>query len=245
MIKREGPRRHCFIGDTQARPGAPTDHLPWIGAYIAEKKPDVIVHAGDHYDLPSLNMHDQPGSFPVEGRRYADDIAAGRFAWEELVRPIDAEIARRKRNRDKQWNPDKHVTLGNHEYRAERAANNDPKLIGTIGIKDCTFPGWQVHPFLERVFIDQVCYSHFFQNTHSSFPIGGEVPNRLAKIGMSFAQGHEQGFRYSNKILASGSTIHGLVLGSSYLHLEPYRGAQGQRHRQRHRVVERSRRRRL
>lgn len=224
------PKRHCFIGDTQSRPGAPVDHLAWIGEYISEKKPDAIIHAGDHYDLPSLNSHEKDGSAPLEGARYKDDIEAGRYAWSVLTDPIEREKERLMRRRQKRWEPEEHALLGNHEARADRAASNNPKLIGTLGTEDCTFGNWRVHPFLSRVFIDGICYSHYFQNSHSSFPIGGNVDNRLAKIGCSFAQGHEQGMRYSNKIMASGKTIHGLVLGSSYLHLEPYRGAQGQRH---------------
>jgi len=230
LSKAGGPRRHAFIGDTQSRPGAPTDHLPWIGEYIAEKRPDVIVHAGDHYDLPSLNAHEKEGSAPLEGARYKDDIEAGRFAWGELVGPIDREIERRRKNHKLRWEPERHVTLGNHENRADRAANNNPKLIGTLGTQDCTFGDWEVHPFLARVFVDDICYSHYFQNSHSNFPIGGGIENRLARIGCSFVCGHEQGMRYGLKIMASGKTLHGLVLGSTYLHLEPYRGAQGQRH---------------
>lgn len=230
MTKREGPRRHCFIPDTQSRPGAPTDHLVWIGEYIAEKKPDVLVHAGDHYDLPSLNSHEQPGSAPLEGARYKDDIEAGRFAWEVLTKPIEREKARIHSSHKRRWVVEEHVTLGNHEARADRAASNNPKLIGTLGIQDCTFGAWKVHPFLERVFIDDICYSHFFQNTHSSFPIGGNIENMLARIGCSFVQGHVQGIRYGLKIMASGLTIQGIVAGSCYLHLEAYRGAQGQRH---------------
>lgn len=227
---REGPRRHVVIPDTQSRPGAPTDHLRWIGSYIADKKPDVLVHIGDHYDLPSLSSHEQPGSAPLEGKRYADDIAAGKFAWGELTGAIDAEKQRLIKNKKRYWEPEQHVCLGNHEMRADRAANNSPKLIGTIGTADCTFGDWKVHPFLDRVFIDEICYSHYFQNTHSSFPIGGGVENRLARIGCSFVAGHEQGRREGSKIMASGRTIYGLVAGSCYLHREPYRGAQGQRH---------------
>jgi hypothetical protein len=226
----QGPRRHCLIPDTQTRPGAPTDHLAWIGEYIAAKRPDVIVHLGDHYDLPSLNSHEQPGSAPVEGKRYKDDIEAGRFAWDVLTGPIEREIEKRRLAHRRRWEPERHVTLGNHEARADRAASNNPKLIGTIGSQDCTFGTWKVHPFLDRVFIDQICYSHFFQNTHSNFPIGGTIENRLARIGCSFAQGHEQGTRYGIKIMGSGRTIQGIVAGSCYLHVEDYRGAQGQRH---------------
>src|SRR5690606_36998186 len=56
------------------------------------------------------------------------------------------------------------------------------------------------------------------------------IDNRLNKIGASFAQGHEQGFRYGTRIQATGKTWHGLVAGSCYLHREEYRGNQGQKH---------------
>jgi hypothetical protein len=177
----------------------------------------------------------------VEGKRYKDDIETGRYAWGVLTDPIEAEIKRLRANHKKHWVPEKHVTLGNHEMRADRAANNSPKLIGTIGTQDCTFGDWRVHPFLERVFIDGICYSHYFQNTHSSFPIGGGIENRLARIGCSFVAGHEQGRREGSKIMASGRTLYGLVAGSCYLHLEPYRGARSTAL-ARDRVPERSRR---
>ena len=46
---RRGPfRRYVVIPDTQVKPGVPTDHLEWAGRYVAEKRPDVVVHLGDH-----------------------------------------------------------------------------------------------------------------------------------------------------------------------------------------------------
>jgi len=44
---------HLVIPDTQAKPGAPTKHLEWIGRYILDRRPDVVVHLGDHWDMPS------------------------------------------------------------------------------------------------------------------------------------------------------------------------------------------------
>lgn len=226
----EGPRRHFIIPDTQTRPGVPLDHLEWVAQAIVDYKPDVVVHLGDHYDFPSLNGHEQPGSAPMEGRRFADDLFVGNEAFATLSKPMEAEIARLKGGKRKQWTPERHFCVGNHEARADRVANNDPKLLGTVGSDLCDLRGWQRHGFLERLWVDRICYSHYFQSSHSSRPLGGEVSNRLNRIGASFAQGHEQGFRYGNRITASGVTWHGLVCGSNYLHIEDYRGAQGQRH---------------
>lgn len=226
----EGPKRHFIIPDTQVRPNVHLDHIDWIARAIVDYQPDTVIHLGDHWDFPSLNSHEQPGSVPLEGQRYDNDLKAGNEAFARLSAPMDADIARRRKNRDKRWYPRKIFCMGNHETRADRAASNDPKWFGHIGSNNCDTRDWERHGFLERVWVDGVCYSHFFQNTHSSRPLGGEVTNRLNKIGCSFVQGHEQGFRYGTRIVASGATWHGIVAGSAYTHIEDYRGAQGQRH---------------
>ena len=40
--------KHLVIPDTQADPGRPDDHMEWAGHYAVDKKPDVIIHIGDH-----------------------------------------------------------------------------------------------------------------------------------------------------------------------------------------------------
>ena len=67
---------HLVIPDTQVKPGVPTDNLRWFGLYAAEKMPDVIVHLGDHWDMPSLSSYDK-GKRAMEGRRYRADVQAG------------------------------------------------------------------------------------------------------------------------------------------------------------------------
>lgn len=202
------------------------DHLKWVGQAIVKYHPDRVIHLGDHWDFPSLNQHDKPGAKTLEGARYQKDVEAGNKGFAMFCAPMEKEEARLKGK----WKPTKDFIMGNHELRADRAAENDPKLHGTVGSNACNVRDFKWHGFLKRVWIDGICYSHYFQNSHSKFPIGGEVTNRFNKIGASFVQGHEQGFRYGNRMLGSGRTIHGLVAGSCYLHEEDYRGAQGQHH---------------
>ena len=221
-----GVRRHLFIPDTQVRPGVPLDNIDWVAQAIVDYKPDVVVMGGDHWDFPSLNGHVEPGSVELEGRRYQDDLDAGNAAYARLCAPLEAELDRR----GNRWNPRLEYLQGNHEDRADRVAAADPKWMGHVGSNACQVRRFKWNRFLERVWIDGVCYSHFFQNSHSKHAIGGTVDNRLNKIGCSFVQGHEQGFRYGTRITGSGHTWHGVVAGSCYLHTEGYRGAQGQRH---------------
>lgn len=219
----EGPRRHFIIPDTQTRPGVPLDHLDWIGQYLAIKKPDVVVHLGDHWDFPSLNGHEEPGSAPLEGARYADDLFVGNEAFKRLCLPMEAEIARLKDGKRKRWVPRKIFVVGNHEGRADRVAKNNPKFMGTIGSDNCDTRDWERVPFPRSIEIDGVNYSHYFSNTGTGKPIGGEIPNRLTKITATFIQGHEQGKRSGERVTSLGKTLRGLVVGSCYLHREDYR----------------------
>ena len=106
------PKRHFIIADTQTRPGVPIDHMDWIGQAIVDYRPDSIIHLGDHFDMPSLSMHDAAGSKGMEGARYEDDVAIGNQAFERICKPLEAEQARLVRNKEKQWKPRKIFLFG-------------------------------------------------------------------------------------------------------------------------------------
>lgn len=226
----EGPKRHLIIPDTQIRPGVPQDHIEWIAQSIVHYAPDVVIHLGDHWDFPSLNGHEEPGSAPLENKRFSDDLEIGNHAFRTLCEPMEAEIKRRAGGHRKRWNPRKVFITGNHEVRADRVASNNPKWLGTIGSDLCDTRDWERHPFLKVVNIDGILYSHYFQSSHSSRPIGGTIPNKLNKIGASFVHGHVQGLDMGTKMMGNGKTWWGIQAGSCYPHIEDYRGAQGQRH---------------
>jgi hypothetical protein len=215
-------RTHLVIPDTQVKPGVPTDHLNWIGQYIADRKHDVIVHLGDHFDMPSLSMHDPIGSLSMEGARYEDDVKAGNDAFKALCEPWQGGA----------YAPECHFLTGNHETRIERAINRDPRYAGTIGYHHLNVArcGFKVHDFLAVADIDGVWYSHYFAQPLSGRPYSGAVGTRMNKIGHSFTQGHEQTFRYEPRTLPNGIEQHGLVAGACYLHDESYKGLQGNHH---------------
>ncbi len=96
-------RKHGILPDTQAKPHVPLQHMKWIGDYFAEKKPDVLVHVGDHWDMPSLSHWDK-GTMAAEGRAYEDDIAAGNLSMNLLMKPIRDEQKRQLRLvRSRMW----------------------------------------------------------------------------------------------------------------------------------------------
>lgn len=202
------------------RPGVPTDHIEWAAKYAAVKRPDVIVIAGDWYDMPSLSSYDE-GRLSSEGRRVSDDLDAGR---EALLR---FETALR-RHSSRSYRPRKYVTLGNHEERIVRAVDANAKLEGTISLSDLAFKemGWCVTPFLRPVTVDGVTYIHYCplnaQGRVSASRYG--APSALAqarRMMRSTVCGHRQGLDVAT-VHTPGRTVRGVIAGSFYRHEERY-----------------------
>ena len=140
---------HFVIPDTQVKPGVPIDHLTAAGNYAVAKQPDVIIHLGDHWDMPSLSAYDR-GTKKAEGRTYQEDIDAGIRGMEAFMRPIWEYNERKKKNKEKQYKPRLVFCLGNHEERIMRHVNANPELYGKCSYKDFRLEemGWEVHDFL-------------------------------------------------------------------------------------------------
>jgi len=214
--------KHLVIPDTQVKPEHSVKHLRWAGQYAADKKPDVIIHIGDHWDMPSLSSYDV-GTRSFEGRRYTKDIAAGIAGMEAFMEPIKEEQQRLIRNKDKRWNPRMVFTLGNHENRIERAINADPKLDGLISYRDFQLEefGWEVYPFLEPVIIDEIAYAHYFTSGVMGRPVSS-AKLMLQKKYMSCIMGHVQDRDIAYARKADGTNMLGLFAGIYYQHDEDY-----------------------
>jgi hypothetical protein len=207
---------HMVVFDTQVKPGVPTDMMRWFGQYAADKRPDVIIHVGDHWDMPSLSSYDK-GKKSFEGRRYKADVEAGN----EAFRLMDDEILNAE-----DYDPRKVFLFGNHEFRITRAVESAAELDGTIGLHDLDTRHWERYEFLDVATIDGVSYCHYFYNPLTGRPYGGQVATRLKTIGTSFVMGHQQVLDMAIRFV-NGRSQHGLVCGASYIHDEAYLGYQG------------------
>lgn len=224
-------KRHLIIPDTQVKPGVPTHHLRWVGQYIVDKQPEVVVHLGDHWDMESLSLYDR-GKKCFEGRRYRKDIESGNRALDVLMTPIHQYNDTRRQYKEKQYKPRLVLLRGNHEERILRAIEADPILEGTIGYQDFNdhLHGWEVHEFREPVTIDGIVYCHYFYQPMTGRPYGGTAHTKLKNIGCTFTQGHVQGLDAAHAITPDGKRRRGLVAGSCYLHDESYKGPQANHH---------------
>ena len=218
--------KHMIIPDTQVKPGSSLKHLEWAGRYAVEKKPDVIVHIGDHWDMPSLSSWDV-GKKSFEGRRYKDDIESGIEGMREFMKPIWKEQERLRRNKEKQWRPRLVFCLGNHENRIERAIESDAKLEGLISYEDLELDhmGWEVYDFLEVCVIDGIAYSHYFTSGIMGRPVSS-AKLMLSKKHMSCVMGHVQDRDIAFANRADMKPMIGLFAGIFYVHDEDYLTAQ-------------------
>lgn len=218
------------IPDAQVKPGVDLSHLEWLGQYIVDKRPDVIVNIGDFADMPSLSSYDV-GKRSFEGRRYSNDIDAVHVGMEALLLPLARLRHRQIVNKKKVYSPRMVLTLGNHENRIERAVNNDPKLEGFLRTEDLAYEemGWEVYPFLEVVMIEGVAFSHYFPTGVAGRP-STTANAQLNKQHCSCVAGHQQGLQIATGKRADGSLLTSIIAGSFYLHDEEYMGAQGNKH---------------
>ncbi len=222
------PRKHLVLPDCQVKPGVDISHMDWIGHFIVDKRPDVIVCIGDFADMPSLSSHDR-GQLAAEGRRYVADLIAVHTAMYRLLRPMaDLNKALRKR-RQPAYKPRMIMTLGNHEDRITRAIEADSRLAGTMSLKDLKYEefGWEVYPFLKVICVDGIAYSHYFTSGVMGRPVS--TARVLVKSRhMSATMGHVQTTDvYMGDVRADGKAVIGLFCGVCYLHDEPYLGPQG------------------
>ena len=222
--------KHLIIPDTQVKPGVDLNYLAWVGKYIVEKKPDVVVQIGDFADMPSLSSYDT-GKKSFEGRRYKDDIEVVIKAMRILLKPLKDYNAKQTKKKKKQYKPRMVLTLGNHEQRINRATENDPKLYGTLSIDDLRYAeaGWEVFDFLDIVVINGVVYTHYLTSGVMGRPIG-TASAIVSKTHQSCVVGHQQGRQVAYGKRADGTNITCIIAGSCYLHDEEYMGSQGNDH---------------
>lgn len=210
------------IADTQCKSEEDLEYMLWIGHYINEKRPDILIHIGDHYDFPSLSSYDK-GKASAEGKRLYKDIEAGNTGFEFLNLAISDDAT---------YNPRKIFCCGNHENRLDRYVDDNPELIGTLGVDKLPFEkyGWEVHPFLKPVEVEGIFFVHFLANPMNGKPYGGNAMNILKTVGRSFVVGHKQCLDVAIRPTIDGKQQIGIVNGACYDHLEGYKGYQGNNH---------------
>ncbi len=218
-----------IIPDTQVKPGVNTDHLSWLGKYICDIRPEVIVHLGDHWDFPSLSTYDR-GTANIEGKRLVADLKAGEDGIKRLLKPIENLNNAQRKYKKPIYKPRLIFLKGNHEDRQDRYVNTHPELIGVLPSITDVLNGWEVYNYLEVIDVNGILFSHYFANPMSGKPYTGKANSLLQRIGKSFVMGHRQELDFTCRELVDGTKQIGIIAGAFYQHNEGYKGYQGNKH---------------
>lgn len=216
------------IPDTQVEPGIPLSHFSWLGRYIADKGPDLVVHLGDHWDMPSLSVYESPVRKAARGVLKKSDIVSGNNAFELL----EEELSKAK------FQPRRKVLLeGNHdgfadEGRLGRYLLDHPEDEGLIH-RDMfadSWLGWDRIPFLETFEFEDIVFCHLFP-----FNAQGRISAQGLRMGATSAKvqtqalmastvaGHRPGLdQYIH--YTPQRTYRGIIAGSFYQHSPAFLG---------------------
>lgn len=202
---------HLVIPDPHAHPDYHNRRASWLGDFILDLKPDVIINLGDMYDMPSMASYDK-GKRSFQGRTFRKDLNAGLEFDDRLWHPT---------RQAKKRLPYRVFIEGNHEFRLKRAIEMQPELDGVISFKD-----FGLDRNYDRIVeyegntpgiieIDGINYSHFFVSGVMGRPLGGEHPAHalLTKQFASCTCGHIHVTDFATRTLPSGKRINGLVAG--------------------------------
>lgn len=209
------------IPDAHAHYDYDNDRFDWLGEYIMDERPDIIVCLGDIADMPSLSSYDK-GTRGFEGRRYWKDVEVTRDAQAKLFGPVIKHNARQAKNKKQQYKPRTVMIGGNHEEgRISKVTQMHPELHETITMGDLHFDlYWDEYiPYKAIGFVEGFAFSHYFVSGLMGRPIGGENAAKalLAKQGMSCIAGHSHLLDFAVRTRADGKKMMGLVAGC-YVH---------------------------
>jgi hypothetical protein len=215
-------KSHLFIPDTQVRDGVNTDHIAAAGKLMIDRKPDVVVFIGDHWDFPSLSTHTPSQKLAYDHRTYSKDLQAGIRAMEAFLRPMEEYNERQRRNKKRPYRPLLVFTCGNHEYRVDRLLEQNTVLAGILPRCEdyLADKGFIVVPYKQKTVIDGVTYCHLCPQTKSA----GAVERAhliLQKRNSSWTVGHSQMLDYF--VSPHEPRLQCIIAGAFYTHDEGYK----------------------
>lgn len=197
------------VGDFHDKPELSKERATWIGRLAAEKRPDRVVSIGDWADLGSLSTHEAPGSAKHAAMTtFADDLES-----------LDESLSAFHRDLPVGSIP-VHLTLGNHENRAWRAANADPKRCSDMPLRvEQAYARyrWQTHPFGQFLSIGGCSFVHVPLNIMGREMGGRHLERSVANDALSsviMGHTHRRGMFSAPKV-GQGNQITCLNLGTA------------------------------
>ena len=205
---------YLVVPDSHAHPDHNNERATWLGKFILDRKPDVVINIGDTFDMPSLSSYDK-GKASFSGASYEKDIEAGLDFLDRMWHPL--KKAKKKK-------PHSVFLEGNHEARLRKVLEYDPQLAGDkFGV---SYKNYQLTDYHSEVVyyegqtpgiytIDGISFAHYLVSGLMGRPIGGEhhAASLLSKNYSSCVVGHSHIVDWAVRSGSNGKKIMGLVPG--------------------------------
>ena len=194
-----------------ADPQAGNERFSWLGAFLYDIKPDMVVDLGDGADMRSLNSYDTRYPQAIVNQSYEADIESYNDSQERL---------RWKFKHHRKKKPFWVGFEGNHENRIKKAIANDPRLEGSkygVSFSHLQTDHWfdDYHEYENSgpalASYDGVLYSHFISGGNYGTALSGihHAHSLLSKVGCSVSVGHSHKYSYYYQ----GSTFPNPTIG--------------------------------
>lgn len=209
------PRDHLVIGDPHSYPEDDFSRFKWLGQYIMDTQPEVIINIGDHWEMGSLCSYDK-GKRDYVFKNLKDDIEAGHYAEKLMFEPLLEHNKQQAKNKKKQYRPQYFKLMGNHEYRVQRLLDYETKWEGSVSMdsfKTRLDIDETIVPYLDFMILDDIAYSHLFISGTQGRPYSS-ARAMLMKKGMSCTMGHTHLLDHALMTKPTGAMCRGLIAGS-------------------------------
>jgi hypothetical protein len=202
------------IPDQHAHPDHHNKRADWLGQYMVDIKPEIVINMGDLFDMPSLSSYDK-GKASFHGKSYEKDIESGLDFHERMWAPV-------KKQKKKQ--PYKVFLHGNHENRLRKVLEYDEHLAGDrFGV---SFRNYAIQDYYHEEVpyegqtpgiytCEGISFAHYFISGIMGRAVSGEhhAYSLIAKQYTSCVAAHSHLVDYAVRTDTHGRHIQGLVCG--------------------------------
>lgn len=172
------------IGDAHVEANEDLSRFTAVGNLIAKEQFDNVIQIGDFLSLDSLSAWDLNKRAKMEGRRFSEELIAGRGAVDRIMAPIIEVQDKQRMSKKRVYNPKLYACIGNHEDRWDRYLETKPELLNVIDpYESIGFGeyGWKKVPYRDYVYIEGVGFTHAPMNGNNMPASGTSMINNACK----------------------------------------------------------------
>ena len=185
-------------------PEANNKRFDWLGKFIYDLKPDMVIDLGDGADMASLNSYDKGRPQAIVAQNYEADINVYNDSQERL---------RHQFRHHRKGKPTWIGFEGNHEHRIQTALSYDPRLEGSkygISFSHLQTDKWfdEYHPYKNSApsiaNYDGVDYAHYFAPGGTGRPIAPSGVLNARAISSTCGHSHVRSIMFKDGARSPG-----------------------------------------